>query len=445
MRSILETGTADPKADDNYSKNYITFQRLYREHCIDGSLQIYDFIFALLDQCILLPIGADSQDTALTIFSTLNNRGLQLNDADIFKAKIYNNLPIQDRPEFIKKWKQLEKESEEAGQTVGRLFYYYMFYLRAVNEDVDTTTPKARTYFLADKCKRLYEHGLMDDLQTVLNLWKVIYTNQDLPGETWDNDLDIRKALDVLDAYPNEYWKYPVVTYYLTHRHRPDFNSTFLSFLDKLAAELMTRFLLAPTINAIKGDIVKLDAKIINNPHPSFDFREIDTATLPKRITIPHRNIVRMMLKVYAYRTPLQKGLLPANWQVEHILPQKWQSTFFPEVDSAVVNETIEHIGNKTPFERILNIVASNGYFKKKQMEYAKSKIEVTRQLSTTDGPDWNLASIEQHDKTMTEAILDTLNEWNTTYVNGPIPASTPTPTEEELAMITHLKEKGLI
>ena len=40
----------------------------------------------ILNNVILLPIEAESQDTALRIFSTLNDRGLPLADADIFKS-----------------------------------------------------------------------------------------------------------------------------------------------------------------------------------------------------------------------------------------------------------------------------------------------------------------------------------------------------------------------
>ena len=65
---------------------------------------VYQFIYALLNQAILLPITADTQDTALTIFSTLNDRGLPLSDADIFKAKIYNQLEPEDKKAFIERW-----------------------------------------------------------------------------------------------------------------------------------------------------------------------------------------------------------------------------------------------------------------------------------------------------------------------------------------------------
>ena len=441
LRNILKDGIANPNANDNYSKNYLLFQKLYDEHCTKSPLKVYDFIYALLNQAILLPICADSQDTALTIFSTLNNRGLPLSDADIFKAKIYNNLKDDEKEEFISQWKALEKEATEAQESIQQLFYYYMFYLRAKENDVSSTTPGVRKYYSANKSERLFESDLMDGLKTVLNLWKVINTNQDIPEEDWDNDAKIRKALDTLTSYPNEYWKYPVIIYYLSHRNREKFNTEFLLFLNKLIEELMTRFLLFPTINAVKGDIMKLDAKIINDPHPGFDFREIDKSLLESRIRIPHRNIVRMLLKCYAYNH--QEQLLPDNWQIEHILPQKWQESFFPDVDAKEVYEMIEHIGNKTPFERKLNIIASNGYFKKKQQEYQKSKIEVTKILVASINDDWTLGNIEHRDKIVATEIMQLLQDWESNYQKNRNNAATP--SEEVLAMIEKFKQKGWI
>ena len=440
LRKILETGVADAKADDNYSKNYLTFQRLYDKHCSDSPLQIYDFIFALLNQAILLPIGADSQDTALTIFSTLNDRGLPLSDADIFKAKIYNHLKDEEKEEFIEKWKALEKEAAEANESIQRLFYYCMFYLRAKEEDVSSSTPGVRKYFLANKCERLYESSLMNELRTILNLWKVINTNHDILDETWDNNPKIRKALDTLVSYPNEFWKYPVITYYLSHRSDKDFDKEFLLFLNKLTGELMTRFLLFPTINAVKTDIMKLDAKIVKNRHPKFDFRPVDMASVEERIRVPHRNLVRMLLKSYAYKH--QEGLLPDNWQIEHILPQRWQASFFPDIEPHVVNDMIEHIGNKTPFEKKLNIIASNGYFSKKQAEYQKSDIDVTKILVASINNDWTLGNIEHRDNIITSEILGLLDDWNKEYQAA---TTSEEPSKEDLEQIEKFKKMGWV
>ncbi|MFQ9709443.1 MAG: hypothetical protein ACLRYR_12560 [Bifidobacterium dentium] len=36
-----------------------------------------------------------------------------------------------------------------------------------------------------------------------------------IEGEPWSDDEAIRQALDILMDYPNEFWKYPTVIYYL--------------------------------------------------------------------------------------------------------------------------------------------------------------------------------------------------------------------------------------
>ena len=59
-----------------------------------------------MNNCILLPIEAESQDTALRIFSTLNDRGMPLSDSDIFKAQLYKFYSSQgEKDSFIEKWK----------------------------------------------------------------------------------------------------------------------------------------------------------------------------------------------------------------------------------------------------------------------------------------------------------------------------------------------------
>ena len=170
-------------------------------------------------------------------------------------------------------------------------------------------------------------------------------------------------------------------------------------------------------------------------------FREIDKSLLESKIRVPHRNIVRMLLKSYAYNH--QEQLLPENWQIEHILPQKWQTSFFPDNDPKNVNEMIEHIGNKTPFERKLNIVASNGYFKKKQQEYQKSEIEVTKILVTSIDNDWTLGNIKHRDEMVSSEIMRLLQTWEADYQNSE--NNTNIPSQEELALIEKFKNKGWI
>ena len=416
LRTILESGEADSSAKDNYSRNYRRLQELLDAKSLTSPMTMYEFIYTLLNKAILLPITADDQDTALTIFSTLNDRGLPLADADIFKAKIYKGLDDEEKRDFISSWKALDERCESADESIQKLFYYYMFYLRAQEGDKKSTTPGARKYFAKNSFAKLKEKGLLQKLDSILNIWVVVNCKQVIDEEQWSQNVDIRKALDVLNSYPNEFWKYPVIIFYLAHKDNPGFEEAFLLFLRKLIVELLEKYLETPTINAVKGDILKLNTEIISTMKPCFSFDISEPRATPNRVKQPNRNAVRMLLKILAYEK--QDELLPDKWEIEHIFPQTWQPNYFGPVSDEVVNEKIEHLGNKVPFEKKLNIRASNGFFAKKQGEYAQSKISITKELSDTSIHDWDLDSISERDVRISDAIIKIFEGWRSAYLN---------------------------
>lgn len=444
LRAILESGKTDENAKDNYSRNYRYFQKLFDRHSTENPLMIYQFIYAVLNQAILLPITADTQDTALTIFSTLNDRGLPLSDADIFKAKIYNQLEVEAKKAFIERWKDLDEQATDANESIQQLFYYNMFYYRALDQDTNTTTPGVRKYYSANKFERLYKKELLDTLFIILNLWKVINMGEEIEGEAWSKNNKIKQTLDILTSYPNEFWKYPVVIYYVCYRNEENFETRFARFLNKLLMELMTKYLMMPTINAVKPDILKLNSAIVASNIPIFEFKTVDVTQLEPYIHNPNRNAVRMMLKTLAYEH--QDDLLPTKWEIEHIFPQKWQTNYFPKESDSTIKEKIEHIGNKLPFEKKLNIVAGNGYFSKKKKEYTLSKIAITNTMGTSEVMDWNLDSIMKRDLRISDEMAKIFARWNSEYLNFLIDKEkAEVPSEEDLAQIEEFKRKGWI
>ena len=431
LRAILESGKTDENAKDNYSRNYRYFQKLFDRHSTENPLMIYQFIYAVLNQAILLPITADTQDTALTIFSTLNDRGLPLSDADIFKAKIYNQLEVEAKKAFIERWKDLDEQATDANESIQQLFYYNMFYYRALDQDTNTTTPGVRKYYAANKFERLYKKELLDTLFIILNLWKVINKGEEIEGEAWSKNNKIKQTLDILTSYPNEFWKYPVVIYYVCYRNEENFETRFARFLNKLLMELMTKYLMMPTINAVKPDILKLNSAIVSSNIPIFEFKTVDVTQLEPYIHNPNRNAVRMLLKTLAYEH--QDELLPSKWEIEHIFPQKWQTNYFPKESDSIIKEKIEHIGNKLPFEKKLNIVAGNGYFSKKKEEYRVSKITITNTMGTSEVMEWNLDSIIKRDLRISDEMAKIFTRWNNEYLNFPIDKEkAEVPSEED-------------
>ena len=407
--NILVSGKTDEKSNSNYAKNYRLLQQLVNEYAADNPLSFYRFISNILNQAILLPITADSQETALTIFSTLNDRGLALSDADIFKAKIYNHLDPEEKKKFIELWQELDEQATNAGESIQKLFYYYMFYSRANENDRKTTTPGIRKYYAKNNFEKLYSQDLMQNLNAILNLWIVINNRVSLENEKWSENIEIKQTLDTLTSYPNEFWKYPVVIYYLHYHYKDTFEDNFLIFLKRLLAVLSAKYIITPTINAVKTGILNLNAEIINSAQPKFNFGQIDEKELSDKIKTAHRNTVRMILKIIAYQH--QSELLPEKWEIEHILPQKWQSSYFPTNSDSEVKELVEHIGNKIPFEKRLNIIASNGYFAKKKESYRKSKVGILLDL-TQNNNNWGLDEIRERDIRISDELVEILKDW---------------------------------
>ena len=107
-----------------------------------------------IDRVYLLPIVLDGKDMAeattraLTIFETINNRGLDLADADILKAKLYEMASsIKEGDDFISQWKDLGQKCVELNVSVNDVFRYYLRILRAKN-DQTTSEPNLRNFFL---------------------------------------------------------------------------------------------------------------------------------------------------------------------------------------------------------------------------------------------------------------------------------------------------------
>ena len=99
---ILRHGSVGPMAHSAYSRNYAFFSKRMAEMASEWPSYIALFAARILNNVILLPIEAESQDTALRIFSTLNDRGLPLADADIFKSQFYKHFSIEGRKdEFV--------------------------------------------------------------------------------------------------------------------------------------------------------------------------------------------------------------------------------------------------------------------------------------------------------------------------------------------------------
>lgn len=115
--SILRTGIVTDNQTSRYANNFRFFLKKVEEFINSFPTFAKNLPARILNNCILMPIEAESQDTALRIFSTLNDRGLPLSDSDIFKAQFYQYYKQKsedDRDEFIKDWKNSRRHVKKS-------------------------------------------------------------------------------------------------------------------------------------------------------------------------------------------------------------------------------------------------------------------------------------------------------------------------------------------
>ncbi|MDV6344066.1 DUF262 domain-containing HNH endonuclease family protein [Nitrosomonas sp. Is37] len=396
FHKILETGSTIDSATDNYSINYRFFKKQCDEYAETNPMQWKRLCITILQKCIILPIECDTTETALTIFSTLNDRGLPLADSDIFKAQIYRYLETEHkRQEFTNTWKDLTQICKDAKISIDDVFRYYTHILRARNNDKSKEVG-LRKFYAENKYSRLKVENLISEIMELANFWRYINVNKVPEDEVkYEFSKDTRKYLHCLTCYPNEFWKYATSVFFLKNKDSETFDIDFCKMLQKLVAFLFAKFIEAPSVNAIKDDIYTSCISLQNQNQLQFKIT-LNEELLNQQIdSHSSSKLSRALLLLYAYLHPNQSELIPDTFDIEHIFPKKWQDTNYNGWNISDAALYLDRFGNKIVFEKKLNIQAGNGYFGIKKQKYSSSKIACVLDLSKYHKNDWVKDDIE--------------------------------------------------
>lgn len=399
FHKILETGKVKEFATDNYSNNYRFFKQRCDEYASTNPLQWKELCVTILQKCIVLPIECDTPETALTIFSTLNDRGMPLSDSDIFKAQIYRSKnTIEKRKAFTETWKELSQICKQGHLSIDEVFRYYSHILRGRKLDKSKEVG-LRKFYAEDTYQKLKKPTLVPEIMSLANFWRYVNMNV-LPNDdvSYEISIESRKYLHCLSRYPNEFWKYIISGFFIKNFESESFDSDFIQLLKKLVASLFVKFIHAPTVNAIKDDTYQACINISQgNP---FNFRiNWNEDLLIQDIDGHHSSrISRALLLLHAYLNENQLGLIPVTFDIEHIFPKKWQNTNYNGWSQEDASLYLDRLGNKIVLEKKLNIQAGNGYFGVKKAKYELSNIAVIKDLASMSQNDWVKSDIKNRE-----------------------------------------------
>jgi uncharacterized protein with ParB-like and HNH nuclease domain len=371
---ILRTGIVTKDQKSNYAKNYTFFQQK-----IDEFLSEFPSYFAylparILGNCILLPIEAESQDTALRIFSTLNDRGLPLSDADIFKAQFYKHYGAKNQKDiFIEKWKELEEISSRIfkpinGTPMDELFTRYMYYVRAKQGIKSSTTEALRKFYEKGKYSILKQDETLPNLKTLVDFWNDVYSQN---SERFSPK--VLRKLFILNYAPNGMWTYFLSVYFLHNRNEKDLldETNLIKFLDKIIGFVWGFSFTNPGVNALRTPVYAEMIHVVSDKSVNFEDHKFDENTFKTAINNFEfkngRPITRSMLTWWAFNSELQSlPNLNTAFDIEHIFARKRQ-----ENDKSLSNsKNLEALGNKVLLEDKINIRASDYRFSDKIKYY---------------------------------------------------------------------------
>ena len=375
--SILRTGIVTNDQTSRYANNFRFFLKKVDEFINNFPTFAKNLPARILNNCILMPIEAESQDTALRIFSTLNDRGLPLSDSDIFKAQFYQYYKQKsedDRDEFIKDWKKLEETCEKifhpiTGTPMDDLFTRYMYFIRAKRDNnKSSTTESLRRFYERDKYSVLKQDDTFENLKDLAQFWEDI-TDQN--RERFSEE--VLKKLFILNYAPNSMWNYFISVYYLANRTEDGKldDEDFKMFLDRTIAFIWGYAIIHPGVNALRTPIFAEMLNIVNLNEVTFsDFKFDKEQTRSAILIYDFKNGRPITKSMLALRMMLNKEQsypkLSQQFDIEHIYPRKRQEN----EKGLSNNRQIDLLGNKSLLEKRINIRASDYRFEDKIKYY---------------------------------------------------------------------------
>ena len=375
FKKIIADGFIENSSKSKYAENYLFFQKKIEEFKLDTPDNFSLFPKRILDNCILLIIKTDSQNTAMRIFTTLNDRGLQLSDSDIFKAqfyKFYKSKGKVAKENFVARWQGVERLCNKnfhprKGLPLDDLFMRYMYYAKTKkavedNKRISETFSDMRDFYAEDNYKLLLNDETFNDLELLANFWEdVANRNEKLSPR-------VLKKLYVLSYSPYSVWSYVVSLYFMSWRDIDE--EDFCNFLDKATAMILMNAVLDFGKQTIRRPFLLEFKNIYNGEFLKFEqYRQTKDFVHRRLSEMKFSNtkpVTRAMLAWWTFRDDAQElPPIDTKLEIEHIYAVK-RNEFSPLDDES----SLELLGNKALLEKRINIRASDYRFEDKKNYY---------------------------------------------------------------------------
>lgn len=358
--------------------------------------------------CYMVTVSTSNFDSAFRIFTVLNDRGLDLMESDIFKAKAIGDISEEDQEEYTEKWENVEV-------ALGRDRFNKLFdHIRMIIQK------RKGSANLKDEYELIFEtiKG-RDFIDNILLPYSEIFTDLvDYHSQYKDNP-EMLKLLSLMNRIDNADWIPPAMLYIYKNG-----NISLDKFLYRLEAIAATAMIQRRNFNwrmtkyaSVLREIERNDDIFNENSSlaiPSQDQKEV-IKLLHGDVYLDLKDTAKryVLLRLDSLLSEGQPFYNHSIITVEHVLPQnppidsEWLSVFSsPE-------NYVHKLGNLVLLTRRKNSQAGNRDFEKKKNTYFLSNKGVTSFAITTQviqKAAWTPAVIRERQKTLVDMLI---KAWN--------------------------------
>lgn len=366
----------------------------------------------LLQRCSMVVVTASNPESAYRLFRVLNDRGLDLSDADVLKAEILGKVPAELETAYVQKWEGLEAE---LGRDEFEALFGYIRAIRVKGKLTKSLIEEVRQHLQpASNPVEFIDHTLVPLGELLLVLNRASYVSSARAEE-------INHVLRRLRDIDNRDWVPPALSYLDSANRVPAEILKFLLSLERVAAMLMIT-------SQYRNERVARYSAALNAIEASPDDTIAILAALDLSATEKQRTLGVISGDIYERPKVCQYVLKrldealsdgPATYSnsvtVEHVLPQKpasqsvWQQWFTPDDHKRWVHR----LGNLVLLSRRKNAEASNLDFAEKINKYFKSAKGVATTATVTTvltHADWTPSVVETRQN---EFVKTLTNLWN--------------------------------
>ena len=339
----------------------------------DDKFDLAGFAQFLMRRVTMLPIvqsadgQEDAENKALTIFETINNRGMDLEDADIFKARLYDSAYTKEqREEFIAMWVDFKADCDELKLSVDDIFRYYSHIIRG-RQHITSNEKRLREFFSNEPfspLKTLNYKEVLEDLNKILSILK--YMNKER-GDS--NDVGI--WLQIINAYTNQYPTYALVVYlYYNNVDTDEEKHRFISFLQSL---IRYCFYMGST-TSVKFNIYNMIKVIANKGEIDANYTDV----APDYFS--HLGRLQNAFALLAYYLD-SKEPIPTRFTVDKIVNLRDEDLLGEDWSGHDLGEICNKIGNLVVTDlpkRYNSVLEKYDYYRHSKSEYVKNVFSST-------------------------------------------------------------------